>query len=72
MDKIKSNQNITKNIKLLLEIIATKIKSSYYHPFIILLADNERDKEEIDFFFDSDAIHKIKIDKRNVECFVTP
>ena len=72
LDQIKSNQNVTKNIKLLLEIITNKIKSSYYHPFIILLAENEKDKEEIDFFLNSDDIYEIKIDKRNVECFVSP
>ena len=72
LDEIKVNKNVTKNIKLLLESISSKIKTSYYHPFIILLAENEKDKEEIDLFLNSDSIHKIKIDKRNIECFVTP
>ena len=72
LDEIKVNKNVTKNIKLLLESISSKITTSYYHPFIILLAENEKDKEEIDLFLNSDSIHEIKIDKRNIECFVTP
>ena len=71
LDKIKIDNNVKGNIRMLLEKISS-IESVYYHPFIILLAENEKDKDEINLFLNSHFINEIEIDKRNIECFITP
>ena len=72
LDDLKKNNNEKDNIRKLFTIISLKIESFYYHPFFILLAKDEKDKEELDLFISSQNINDIKIDKRNIECFITP
>lgn len=72
LDDLKKNKNEKDNITKLFKIISLKIESFYYHPFFILLAKDEKDKEDLDSFINSQNINNIKIDKRNIECFITP
>ena len=70
LDDLKKNKNEKDNITKLFNIISLKIEYFYYHPFFIWLAKDEKDKEELDSFISSQ--NDIKIDKRNIECFITP
>ena len=40
--------------------------------FFILLAQDEKDKEVLNSFISSQNFKDIKIDKRNIECFMSP
>lgn len=61
-----------KNIKKLLEKLLSKLKNNYYfQPFIILLIDNQKDKNELENFLISKEIPK-GFDMRNISCFVSP
>ena len=72
LDDLKKNKNEKDNITKLFKIISLKIESFYYLPFFILLAKDEKDKEDLDSFINSQNINNIKIDKRNIETFITP
>ena len=61
-----------KNIKKLIEKLISKFKNNYYfQPFIILLTNNEKDKNQLENFLISKEIPK-GFDMRNISCFVSP
>ena len=69
---IKEIKEGQKNIKKLLEKLLSKLKNNYYfQPFIILLTDNQKDKNELENFLISKEIPK-GFDMRNISCFVSP
>ena len=56
----------------MIEKLASKFKNNYYfQPFIILLTNNEKDKNQLENFLISKEIQK-GFDMRNISCFVSP
>ena len=56
----------------MLEKLLSKLKNNYYfQPFIILLADNQKDKKDLKNFLISKEIKK-GFDMRNISCFISP
>jgi hypothetical protein len=48
------------------------LKNNYYfQPFIILIADNQKDKKDLKNFLISKEIKK-GFDMRNISCFISP
>ena len=61
-----------KNIKCFFHKIVEKLTSFFYLPFFIFLVKNEKDKSEFYNFLEAKELESIKIDKRNISCFISP
>ena len=60
-----------KNLQNLIKKLLTKLKNNYYNqPFIILLANNQQDKDELELFLKEYEI--FEYDKRNISCYISP
>ena len=66
------NEKQESNLKTLLTEIIKKFKTYFNQPFLILLSQDESNKQKIIDFFKKEEIQNIGIDQRNISYFISP
>jgi len=66
------NEKQESNLKTLLTEIIKICKTYFNQPFLILLSQDESNKQKIIDFFKKEEIQNIGIDQRNISYFISP